>query len=287
MITEHTGLEANRGRDKIPDVHRQVITINSSINSSEAKQKMTEVILGSPWYSDRSCTALSPKSSLQSDPISCCAINVRSLLLRFYSILLYSTQKHEWGFIWMKKPKDDKDRVNTNVWLICLLEKFNWIWKCTTRSLLINITRHLGVNRVEHVFFSLWKTWYLEALCWHNIHEQLVNVTSAPRAVSVSMSTAVCRVMWRQPAMRAPFRGLVLPYSSLIFIRPGISFSAISMALRPHSARLMSARREMVRRHVNSVSSSCLQPVFYIFYTSAIIFLLHVKLSPSLIRKWP
>lgn len=130
-----------------------------------------------------------------------------------------------------------------------------------------------------NMFFSLWKTWYLEALCWHNIHEQLVNVTSAPRAVSVSMSTAVCRVMWRQPAMRAPFRGLVLPYSSLIFIRPGISFSAISMALRPHSARLMSARREMVRRHVNSVSSSCLQPVFYIFYTSAIIFLLHVSFS--------
>lgn len=110
MITEHTGLEANRGRDKIPDVHRQFITINSSINSSEAKQKMTEVIPGSPWYWDRSCTALSPKSSLQSDPSSCCAINVQSLL-RFYSILLYSTQKHEWGFIWMKKPKDDKDRV--------------------------------------------------------------------------------------------------------------------------------------------------------------------------------
>lgn len=191
---------------------------------------------------------------------------------------------NEASYEW-RNQKTIKTESNTNVWLICLLEKFNWIWKCTTRSLLINITRHLGVNRVEHVFFP-WKTWYLEALCWHNIHEQLVNVTSAPRAVSVSMSTAVCRVMWRQPAMRAPFRGLVLPYSSLIFIRPGISFSAISMALRPHSARLMSARIEKVRRHVNSVSSSCLQPVFYIFYTSAIIFLLHVKLSP-LIRKWP
>lgn len=68
-----------------------------------------------------------------------------------------------------------------------------------------------------------------------------VKVTSAPRAVRVSMSTAVCRVMWRQPAILAPFRGLDWPYSSLIFMRPGISFSAMSMAFRPHSARLMSA----------------------------------------------
>ena len=49
-ITEHTGLEANRGRDEIPDSQGQFITINSSINSSEAKQKMTGVILCSPWY---------------------------------------------------------------------------------------------------------------------------------------------------------------------------------------------------------------------------------------------
>lgn len=58
------------------------------------------------------------------------------------------------------------------------------------------------------------------------------------------MSTAVCTVMWRQPAMRAPFKGLDAEYISLIFISPGISFSAISMALRPQSARLMSAARE-------------------------------------------
>lgn len=70
------------------------------------------------------------------------------------------------------------------------------------------------------------------------------HVTSAPSTMRVSMSTAVCTVIWRQPAMRAPFRGLDAEYISLIFISPGISFSAISMALRPQSARLMSAARE-------------------------------------------
>ena len=31
--------------------------------------------------------------------------------------------------------------------------------------------------------------------------------TSAPKATSVSMSTAVCTVMWMQPMMRAPASG--------------------------------------------------------------------------------
>ena len=34
-----------------------------------------------------------------------------------------------------------------------------------------------------------------------------VQVTSAPSATSVSISTAVWIVMWRQPAMRAPLSG--------------------------------------------------------------------------------
>lgn len=79
-------------------------------------------------------------------------------------------------------------------------------------------------------------------------------ITSAPRAVRVSMSTAVCRVMCRQPAMRAPFRGLDWPYISRIFIRPGISFSAISMDLRPHSARLMSAAENRGGKDIEHVT---------------------------------
>lgn len=65
--------------------------------------------------------------------------------------------------------------------------------------------------------------------------------TWAPRAVRVSMRTAVCVVIWRQPAILAPFRGLDAPYFSLICIKPGISFSAISMHFLPQSARLISA----------------------------------------------
>ena len=40
-------------------------------------------------------------------------------------------------------------------------------------------------------------------------------VTSAPSSMRVSMRTAVCTVMCRQPAIRAPFRGLVGPYTFL------------------------------------------------------------------------
>ena len=50
--------------------------------------------------------------------------------------------------------------------------------------------------------------------------------TSAPRAVSVSMRTAVWTVMWSDPAMRAPFSGCAAPYSSRRAMRPGISCSA-------------------------------------------------------------
>ena len=66
-------------------------------------------------------------------------------------------------------------------------------------------------------------------------------LTSAPRATRVSMRTAVSTVMCRQPAMRAPFRGLEVEYISRMCIRPGISFSARSRALRPQAGRVMSA----------------------------------------------
>ncbi len=55
------------------------------------------------------------------------------------------------------------------------------------------------------------------------------------------MSTAVWMVMCRHPAMRAPFSGFCAPYSSRRAISPGISVSAISISLRPHSARERSA----------------------------------------------
>ncbi len=69
---------------------------------------------------------------------------------------------------------------------------------------------------------------------------QLAHRTEAPRAVSVSMSTAVCTVMCREPMMRTPSRGREAAYFSRTAIRPGISCSAMSSSLRPKSARLMS-----------------------------------------------
>lgn len=51
--------------------------------------------------------------------------------------------------------------------------------------------------------------------------------------------------MCKQPAMRAPFKGFEGPCFCRRDIRPGISFSAKVIALRPHSANLMSAEKQM------------------------------------------
>ena len=75
---------------------------------------------------------------------------------------------------------------------------------------------------------------------------QELHVTSAPSSRRVSIRTAVWMVMWRQPAILAPFRGFFGPYSALRCIRPGISFSASWSSLRPQSAREMSAREGAV-----------------------------------------
>ncbi len=47
--------------------------------------------------------------------------------------------------------------------------------------------------------------------------------------------------MAEQPQMRAPVSGLLAPYLRRKAMRPGISFSASSISLRPQSARDMSA----------------------------------------------
>ena len=67
---------------------------------------------------------------------------------------------------------------------------------------------------------------------------------------SVSMSTAVWMVMCRQPAIRAPLRGLLTLYFVRRAMRPGISFSAITISLRPKSAKPMLAvtKNSAVRR---------------------------------------
>jgi hypothetical protein len=65
--------------------------------------------------------------------------------------------------------------------------------------------------------------------------------SSAPRWIRVSIRTAVWIVMCRQPAIRAPAKGCLAPYSSRKAIRPGISPSAMAISLRPQSARAMSA----------------------------------------------
>src|SRR5512139_2518831 len=70
---------------------------------------------------------------------------------------------------------------------------------------------------------------------------QLAQRTSAPRACSVSISTAVWIVMCSEPVMRAPRSGCPAANSSRIAIRPGISVSAMRISLRPQSASDRSA----------------------------------------------
>lgn len=49
--------------------------------------------------------------------------------------------------------------------------------------------------------------------------------------------------MCKHPAIRAPFRTFCGPYFLRRAIKPGISFSAISISFRPHSASEISAER--------------------------------------------
>src|ERR1700736_6587698 len=75
---------------------------------------------------------------------------------------------------------------------------------------------------------------------------QLHQRTSAPSAVSVSISTAVWIVMCSDPVIRAPFSGWASAYSLRIDIRPGISCSASVISLRPNSASERSATLKSV-----------------------------------------
>ncbi len=80
------------------------------------------------------------------------------------------------------------------------------------------------------------------AAAWSWVEKMLHEAqrTSAPSSRRVSIRTAVWIVMWRLPEMRAPASGLRGPYFSRVAMRPGISFSAISISRRPQSASPMS-----------------------------------------------
>ncbi len=82
----------------------------------------------------------------------------------------------------------------------------------------------------------------MAAAAWSCVEKMLQETqrTSAPSAFSVSISTAVWMVMCSEPAMRAPFKGCLGPYSARMAIRPGISVSARSISLRPKAASEMS-----------------------------------------------
>ena len=81
------------------------------------------------------------------------------------------------------------------------------------------------------------------AAAWSWVEKMLQETqrTSAPSATRVSIRTAVCTVMCREPAMRAPASGWLAPNSSRSAIRPGISCSARRISLRPYSASDRSA----------------------------------------------
>ncbi len=89
----------------------------------------------------------------------------------------------------------------------------------------------------------------MAAAAWSWVEKMLQEAqrTCAPRATRVSMSTAVCTVMCREPVTRAPARGCASAYSLRIAIRPGISCSARVISLRPKSARERSATLKSCR----------------------------------------
>merc|ERR1719313_2971895 len=71
----------------------------------------------------------------------------------------------------------------------------------------------------------------------------------APNAESVSISTAVWIVIWRDPEILTPAKGCLNPNSLRHDISPGISASARSNSLRPNSARPMSFTLESDGAH--------------------------------------
>ncbi len=83
----------------------------------------------------------------------------------------------------------------------------------------------------------------IAAAAWSWVEKmlQLAHRTCAPRATSVSIRTAVCTVMCSEPVIRAPVSGLLSPYCARIAMRPGISFSAREISLRPKAASPRSA----------------------------------------------
>jgi len=94
----------------------------------------------------------------------------------------------------------------------------------------------------------------IAAAAWSCVEKMLHEAqrTCAPKACSVSISTAVWMVMCSEPVMRAPLSGCWAANSSRIAIRPGISVSAILISLRPQSARPMSAITQSALRAVFS-----------------------------------
>ena len=83
----------------------------------------------------------------------------------------------------------------------------------------------------------------IAAAAWSWVENMLQEAqrTFAPKSFKVSIKTAVWTVMCKEPVIRAPFNGFDFLYFLRTAIRPGISFSANLISLRPKGANLMSA----------------------------------------------
>src|SRR6476659_5504763 len=82
----------------------------------------------------------------------------------------------------------------------------------------------------------------IAAAAWSWVEKmlQLAQRTLAPSSTRVSIRTAVWIVIWSDPVILTPANGFSGAYFSRIAMRPGISFSAIEISLRPQSARARS-----------------------------------------------
>ena len=97
------------------------------------------------------------------------------------------------------------------------------------------------------------------AAAWSCVEKmlQLAQRTSAPRATSVSMSTAVWTVMCRLPVTRAPTSGRDAPNSARMAMRPGISCSARPDLLSPELGEGQVGDLEVVGGHGRASLGAC------------------------------
>ena len=147
----------------------------------------------------------------------------------------------------------DKPRISVKYW-----EYFSWMSDVRSPPSFRIMFRGcfprnaVGICSMHHKYSSSISPFHVKmgmpvaaivAAAWSWVEKMLQDdhETCNPRATRVSIRMAVCIVIWRQPAIRAPLSGCDGPHFAHIYMRPGFSFSVICISLQLKAASEVSA----------------------------------------------